>query len=649
MSGFAFVRDGGEWACEDWRALERALYRWVRAHGGSVLLATTAAWASRADGDGDAALPLAGANRLGMAPLSPAQIDALRAEPMVADVVVSDDVAHDDKVGARPFVIDRALRFYLWRNHAQERAAAAAIRARCAGQPAHAERAEAVSIGAERTKVDSVESDLDALFHGERNSDVEAQRGAVRGVIGRRLFVLTGAPGTGKTTTVLRMLLMLQRRAQRPLSMQIAAPTGKAAQRLAQSLRRGKTQLRASGLSPGWLALIDAVPDGDAQTVHRLLGYQPWRNGFRRNAHDPVAADVVVVDEASMIDLGMLRSLLDAVKPDATLILVGDADQLTSVATGSVLMDIVTALETAAGGAVARLQHSFRAERALVAVNEAVRHGDRDAVGAAIAAADGAVVVRAVETAPQLRERLGNWANVLANESVLRQRVPVLAQDAVASAARAQAVGVALGALARRQLLCALREGPFGALTVNGCLERLLRNAWNVPENTEWYAGRPIMITHNDYAAGLFNGDVGLCLADADGRLQVWFETAQRARAGADSSVRAFAPNTLPLHETAFAITIHKSQGSEYDDVAVLLPPEADNRILSRQLLYTALSRARRNVEIWASAAAIEAAIGAPVRRVGGLAERIGAADTLSLTGQGEAEDPPTNLKPNRR
>jgi exodeoxyribonuclease V alpha subunit len=620
MNHYAFERLDGEWSREQWRMLDRALYRWVRVHGGGALLAATAAWASLADGEGDAALPLAGENRVGMPSLSVAEIDRLRAEPMVAAEGASEP---------RPFLLDRADRFYLWRNYVQERDAATQIERRRALLPA-------------KTRDDAtVEADLDALFHGERSAEVGPQREAVKNVVGRRLFVLTGGPGTGKTTTVLRMLAMLQRRGSRPLSIQIAAPTGKAAQRLVQALRRGKLALREHALRPlpaDWQPLLDAIPDVEAMTVHRLLGFQPWRNAFRRNAADPIAADVVVVDEASMIDLAMLRSLLVAAKPETTLILVGDADQLTSVATGSVLMDIVAALEAGAAGDLVRLEHSFRAEqRQLVALNEAVRRGDIGALQAAIDAAGEDIVRRNLETPRQLGERLRQWTRELADDAQLRPTLPsarapldperALHDDAATSIAteRNECARGALMALARRQLLCALRETGFGALAVNAMIERQLRAAWNIADTAEWYAGRAVIVTQNDYAAGLFNGDVGLCLADESGRLRVWFESAPTGRNGAPAAagLRSFSPNTLPAHETAFAITIHKSQGSEYGDVAVLLTPDADNRILSRQLLYTAVSRARRRVELWASDAVLRAAVGRPVERQGGLRERL--------------------------
>jgi len=591
MNGSAFRRSEGEMAVEAWDALGRLVYRWVLRHGGDPLLAATAAWASLAEGRGDAALPLV-QGRHGMPPLTAAEIDSLRRQAMVAS-------APGD--GMRPFVLDDAGRFYLWRHHADEVAAAAVVRGwRATATPAP----------------EGPEADLDALFHGERRAEVQPQREAVRSVGGKRLFVLTGGPGTGKTTTVLRMLLMMQRRAARPLAMRIAAPTGKAAQRLVQSLRRGKADLLGHPSRPlpeDWKPLLDAIPDGEALTLHRLLGYQPWRNAFSRSARDPIPADVVVVDEASMVDLAMLRCLLTAMRPEAVLVMVGDADQLTSVATGSVLLDLVDAFDTMPRGDLVRLSHSFRAERELVAINEAVRAGDAAALADAVRAAGAAAAVHPVADERQLEQRLARWTTALADTPALRGDGE--AGNAVASGAAA--VRAALVALAERQLLSALREGPFGAVALNALIEARLRRAWGVAAGAEWYAGRAVIITRNDYAAGLFNGDVGLCLADADGTLRVWFEAAD------GTGVRAFAPHTLPAHEGAFAITIHKSQGSEYRHAAVLLPPSVESRILSRQLLYTGVSRARESVELWATADVLAVALATEVDRSGGLRARL--------------------------
>ncbi len=599
MSTFRFENDFVANANEAWRPLDRAVHRWVRAHGegpDADLLAATAAWASLADGHGDSALALTDVdNRHAMPALTHGQCQALLKHRLVGD---------DNS--ERPFVIDHANRFYLQRNHRNERSVAAALRSRRAAS----------------SRFDSVVSDADiaALFNGATGVDVEPQQRAVRSVGEHGVFVLTGGPGTGKTTTVLRMLLMLQRRSALPLSIKVAAPTGKAAQRLVQALRNGKQRLLDHTTMPlpdDWHGFLERIPDSDATTLHRLLGFEPWRNGFSRNAQRPIAADVVVVDEASMIDLAMLRALLDAVRPDALLILVGDADQLTSVATGSVLMDLVAAMESSPQSRdIVRLVHSFRAKPELVAINDAVRSGDTDSLSIALAMAGDDARRRDVDDTATLRANLRIWAHRLATSL----RNP--ADDS-------RSVAEAFATLAQQQLLCALREGPFGAVEINQFLEQQLRTAWNEPINTEWYPGRAIIITRNDYAAGLFNGDVGICRKESDGTLRVWFEVAKSRNAvdAQESGYRDFAPAALPDHEAAFALTIHKSQGSEYQHVAVLLPPEREHRILSRQLLYTALSRARDSVEIWSTQSSLDQAVRTPVTRAGGLTDRLLAAD----------------------
>jgi exodeoxyribonuclease V alpha subunit len=587
---------------EAWSALDRALAAWVRAHGGSPLLAQIAGWASYADEAGDSELALANApaGRHGAPVLSSEQIAALRSEALVGD-------------GAAPsaFVLDANARFALWRNYDHERRIAAQINERRRASVAVDEAALA--------------GDLDALFHRNRSKAVQRQRDAVARVLGQRLFVLTGGPGTGKTTTVLRMLALLQHRADAPLHIAVAAPTGKAAQRLVQSLRAGKEKLRADGLPREWDATLARIPDGEALTVHRLLGYQPYRNGFARGAHNRLAADVVVIDEASMLDLAMLRRVLEALRPDATLVLVGDPDQLTSIATGSILMDIVAILEQSRAPDFVRLETSFRATPALAAINGAVRAGQSEALRAAFDAAGLFATRYQLDDIVQLRARLDRWARELATLDAratleaIPPQAPLEAHAAIERRNGERAVG-ALRTLARRQLLCALREDAFGARAANRRIEAQLKRAWGVDAERTWYAGRAVLITRNDYAAGLFNGDVGVALADEAGRLSVWFETAD---ADGHIGARAFAPAALPAHESAFAITIHKSQGSEYAHVAVLLPPDADSAILSRQLLYTGVSRAKASLELWAADAVLDAALGRPVARVGSLAVRL--------------------------
>jgi exodeoxyribonuclease V alpha subunit len=592
MSGFTFQRSAIEQIEAPWRALDRALARWVLAHAGDDRLAAVAAWASYAESLGDTALRLdAHDPRIGMPPLSAAAIAELRQSALVGNGQYQ-----------TPFVLDAESRFFLWRNYAHEGAIAARVHARL--QPAGSKA------------IADVDAALDALFNGDRSAAVQAQRAAVAAVIGQRLFVLTGGPGTGKTTTVLKMLLMLQQSRQEPASIALAAPTGKAAQRLLQSLRQG-WQALAPQLSESWRAALQTISETEAETLHRLLGFSPQRNGFARGADDPLSADIVVVDEASMIDLSMLHALLDALRPEACLILVGDADQLTSVAAGSVLQDLVQALERSHPHQVVRLSHSFRAARQLVAVNEAVRAGDYPALQSAVTAAGASARLHVVHDRGALQRLSERWALELAGLDLRSVEPRASAPDAAGDALHALA---ALRRLSGQQVLCALREGDSGAIAISRSIERRLRMHWRVPVDQTWYAGRAVMITRNDYAAGLYNGDIGLALEDAAGQLRVWFET----RDGDDrATARGFAAATLPEHESAFAITIHKSQGSEYQRVAVVLPDHAEHRILTRQLLYTALSRARDAVEIWGSDAAVQTALNQIALRHGGLASRL--------------------------
>lgn len=628
-AGYHFRRVPAEApAPEAWRMLDRTVARWVAAHGGSPLLATLAGWASHADGQGDSALTLTGesAARHGMAPLDAQALAQLTGEPMV---LVIDPAAADSRgeEADPPFVIEDGY-FYLRRNHLHEAAVALHVRQRraCA-----------------RTVAAISEADIDVLFQGDADERVQAQRAAVAQAPGKRLFVLTGGPGTGKTTTVLRMLmLLLKHRAEsgdERAVIRIAAPTGKAAQRLSESLREGANRMGegTATLPAEWQPYLDATLAAHASTLHRLLGSRGHRGGFVHHAGNPVPADIVIIDEASMVDLAMLRNLLDALREDAALILVGDADQLTSVGTGSVLLDLVGAMESDGNSDLVRLSHSFRADQSLLPVNEAVRVGDPDAFVAACDAAGAAVRRIPAGTIAELRAALVRWAQGLGASLEQAGAFDHLPPDTDAAQ---YAALTALDGLRERQLLCALREGEFGAEAANYQLEGLVRRGairdGLAGQEGEWYPGRAVMITRNDYTAGLFNGDVGVCLRDADGALGVWFEVTVQpdaASAGAERSdveqpakrrhaVR-FSPGGLPYHQGAFAITIHKSQGSEYRHVAVLLPPEQDNRVLSRQLLYTGLSRARQGVEIWAEDGALERAITTPARRWSGLRRKL--------------------------
>lgn len=554
-----------------------AIERWARRRTGSATLARALGLAAAAEAEGHAC-----------AQLDAALLDttALRLHPWVGD-------------GSRltPAVLTDRDEFFLWRNWRHEERIAAAVHAR-------------VDAAAESdADPGPIAADLARLFVGIDPQRGQQQRAAVAAAVGQRLLILSGGPGTGKTTTVLRLLLLRQRialRAGRASAVALAAPTGKAAQRLSQSLRDGAKALRgALGADlADWEPALASLPEG-ARTLHRLLEWRADDDRFERDVSHPLPYDLVVIDEASMVDLALMRALFDALPPAATLILVGDPDQLVSVSAGSVLADLVAA---AADGALARrhvrLQHVWRTEGRLADVYEAVRGGNGGSLAALIAERAGAEL-HAVDSPVALGNRLRAW---LAR--------PHWAELSALCAAPAADAAAAFAALRRLQLLTALRGTRFGAEAINDWIDGELRRAHG---EARWYPGRPLLVRHNDYSRRLYNGDVGLTLRQGD-ELRVCFESSD---AEGQISYRYLSPRELPEHDLGYALTIHQSQGSEYEHVAVLLPPEADHRILSRQLLYTGVSRARRSVEIWADAGSLATALTRISVRRGGLRRRL--------------------------
>jgi exodeoxyribonuclease V alpha subunit len=586
------------------RELDRALAHWVARRSGSLLLARAAFAASRGEGQGHACAAL------GEDPtFDAADLAALRAHPWVGE-------------GAHftPFVLDEWRNFYTWRNFRHETRLAELLR----------ERALARTLPLAAA---TLAADVGELFAGSEATATAWQRAAVAAVPGARLFVLTGGPGTGKTTTVLRMLLMLLRHAAAcglPAQPQVAlaAPTGKAAQRLARSLALGTAALRAS-LPPGaaWCELLGHIPT-QAQTLHRLLGFDPREHRHTFGAAAPLPADVVVVDEASMVDLALMRQMVESLRPQAVLLLVGDPGQLYSVEAGSVLGDIVAACGENAlpaelarrlravtdavvdapsdaaplAGQVLTLRHVWRAGGGLRDALDALRRGETAGFEALLDGADAALRWRDCGDAAAVRAHAQAWVTA---EHELFDALLDRRADPRATLARLHAA----------QVLCALRDGPFGAAGINRAVTEALARRGGFDPRDEWHHGRPVIVTRNDYARGLYNGDLGVALDGPQG-LRVWFEDG-------GANLRSFSPRALPAHETAFAITIHRSQGSEYDRVAVVLPPAVDHPLLSRELLYTAVSRARHGAELWGTRAALRAATAHRVRRHGGLRERL--------------------------
>ena len=450
------------------------------------------------------------------------------------------------------------------------------------------------------TPLDASVDALHARLFPERDAgDVQAR--AARAALEHPLLLITGGPGTGKTTTVARVLLLLAAQA-RALGgamprIVLAAPTGRAADRMAGSVRRIATALREEGVDE---ALCDALPT-QASTLHRLLGIVPGRAGARFDAQSPLPVDVVVLDEASMVDLALMCKLAEALPAHARLVLLGDRDQLPSVEAGDVLAALVDAAEAPASphaplsGRRVHLVRGYRQTGHLVLepLADAVRRGDVAATLDALRAGGAGVVFH--EDAPDPLA----WRDALL--------APWRELRAVNDPARALALAH------RARVLTALREGPQGAATLNARIELALAG----PQREPYFHGRLLLVTENHARHGLFNGDVGVCLRGADGLSLAWFD-------GPDGP-RAFHPASLPTHSSAFAMTVHKAQGSEFDAVWMQLPL-ADTRVLSRELLYTALTRARSELHVLGPAASIDAALSRHARRVSGLARRLGAA-----------------------
>lgn len=491
-----------------------------------------------------------------------------------------------DEVAGSPLVVgpDAPLvlegsRLYLERYHRYERSVAdRLLQLAAAPAPALADELRALA------------DDLAATLLTGEGSD--QQRAAVASTLTRRLTVLVGGPGTGKTTTVAAALAALLA-AEPATRIALAAPTGKAAARLGEAL--GEAAARLPSELAGRLRVTGA------STVHRLLGMRPGASAtsIRYHQRNPLPHDVVIVDETSMVSISLMARLLDALSPSARLVLVGDADQLVSVEAGSVLGDIAAALHH-----VVRLSTSrrFPAGSSIDRVATAVRAGDADAA------------LDALRAGHPTNDRL-HWVPEPGDAPGALDHVLTLASDPLeqmVDAATAGRLDEALGALGHFRLLCAHRHGRFGVAHWNRLLEQRLTASGR--RTSGWYPGRPVMITANDPVHELYNGDLGVVIVQPDGALRVAFPTA--------AGPRLLPPARLQTGDTVHAMTIHKSQGSEFDRVVVVLPP-ADSPLASRELLYTAITRARHHVTIVGDEAAVRAAVERRVERVGGLRQAL--------------------------
>lgn len=496
----------------------------------------------------------------------------------------------------RPLRLE-GTRLYLDRYWREERQVAADLRA----------RATRTTVGVDAV---ALEAGLDRLFPpaDADGDDDDRQRAAAATAVGRRLAVIAGGPGTGKTTTVARILALLHEQALAagapPPLVALAAPTGKAAARLEEAVHEEAASL---AVDPEVRARLLAA---SASTLHRLLGWKPGnRARFRHDRTNRLPHEVVIVDETSMVSLTLMARLLEAVRPTARLILVGDPEQLASVEAGAVLGDIVgpAGEESAAVDAsIVVLRRVHRFGGAIATLATAVQAGDAAAVLDVLRAGHADVAWSEVDVAATAPSDLVD----------LRAAV-VDAGTELAAAAAAGDGRAALDALGRFRLLCAHRRGDYGVVPWTAQVETwLAAEIDGFAAGGPWYAGRPLLFTENDYGLQLYNGDTGVVVAPpGGGPVRAVFE-----RRG---QLLELSPHRLGRVETVHAMTVHKAQGSQFRSVALLLP-DGSSPILTRELLYTAATRARERLLVVGTEAAVVAAVERPIARASGLRELLG-------------------------
>jgi exodeoxyribonuclease V alpha subunit len=591
--------------------------------GGEPELALAAALVSRATGQGHVCLDLQAVSKgtpdgLASTKLLPEPgewCEKLRKSPVVG--------APGDY---RPLVLDDAGRLYLYRYWEYQQKLAYGLRAKMAEAP-------------DAWETSTLRASLDSLFPSQ-GEEVDWQKVAAFAGVRNRFCVVSGGPGTGKTTTVARILaLLVELTPSETLRMALAAPTGKAAARLQEAIQSAKANLHCTQ------EVKARIPE-TASTIHRLLGSITGSPYFRHNGANPLPLDVLVVDEASMVDLPLMSKLVEALTPQARLILLGDRDQLASVEAGAVLGDICQtggkivysrdfahACEEACGAplgeaflaeetqeqgrdCIIELQKSYRfsGESGIALFSSKVRQNDAEG---AVALLRGGVHADLAWTEP------GSCAHLerAVREHVTRgfrsylEKVGELATPGREDPGRR--LKEVFDAFEGLRILCALREGLCGVNALNRLAEEILKDEGLIGSGRKWYVGKPVLIRRNDYTLRLFNGDVGLYLPDilTGGEPRVFFPDP-------GGTFRSFHPQRLPEHETVWAMTVHKSQGSEFDEIILVLP-DRESPVMSRELVYTAITRAREKVTLLGPEPVLRQSILRSTRRLSGLSDAL--------------------------
>jgi exodeoxyribonuclease V alpha subunit len=481
----------------------------------------------------------------------------------------------------KPLILDSKNRLYLYRYHQYE--------TMLLKQLVYRSRSQIPGL-----YLSGLKQFMDKMFAQETQQSL--QRRAVEIAINKKLCIVSGGPGTGKTTVAARIIAALIHVSESTPQIHLTAPTGKAAQRLQESLNDVKQTLNCSE------KIISAMPH-EAMTIHRLLKPKHQSPYFKHNQDNPLPSDVVIVDEASMIDLALMSKLVMALRKETRLIILGDKDQLASVDPGSVLGDICSQ----------SAQSSLKP--CMVHLTKNYRFGESSGIYMAAQAVNAG--------------NPGKAFNMIENNSTYNDIEWKDYQD-IASIKKALAEKLswqskylnyqtnprqALMALNTFRILCAVRKGPYGVERLNLSITEIMASKGLIQPNRRWYHGRPIMITKNDHHIGLYNGDVGLIFKDREDQnvLKAFF-------VGSDNQLKKYLPARLPAHETVFAMTVHKSQGSEFDHVLLVLP-EKLSKVLTRELVYTGITRTRKFIEIWGTKNTLISAIQNKIYRHSGLAD----------------------------
>ncbi|MCW9708208.1 exodeoxyribonuclease V subunit alpha [Fodinibius salsisoli] len=510
----------------------------------------------------------------------------------------------------KPLILDDQNRLYLHKLWYHEKELAESLLQRCESSTEHID-------------IPALKEGLSRLFPEAESDEINWQKVAAALAVQQNLMVISGGPGTGKTSTVVRILALLIEqgtlREELP-SIALTAPTGKAAARLQESIRTAQENL------PVPESIQTAIPD-EAVTLHQLLGARRHTARFKHNKENPLPYDVVIVDEVSMVDQRLMSRLMEALLKGTKLILLGDKDQLASVEAGSVLGDICMEASNRFSTASAQwlgnvgvslpddkveadpkmltdhvtlLTKSYRFDESsgIARLSESVNAGDVDSSLQHVVSQNFSDI------------SLIDDEGIEAFQKILKEKTERYFQQLQ----HCNSPQEAFDRLAGFRILAAHRKGPWGIRYINQYVEKVLQQKGRIPKYAHWYPGKPIIINVNDYALGLFNGDTGICYPNAEGELRVYFQQ--------NGSIRAIAPGRLPDHNRAYALTVHKSQGSEFDHILFVLPAETSG-IVSRELIYTAVTRARTQVSIWASRKVLKEGISKNLRRASGLADRL--------------------------